>query len=775
MTNYSEELNSLEQKKRTAIFDTQSKTQNTLNVPENISVPGEHLNKSTQKTSAYKSAYRQILEHDFTSQAWIGETREKRKHRKNINSNYKTITGKKWTGLSTEEKDSRKTEFEDRRALSLKASGMVADLLTKLNTNEPVGDGDDLTFIKNVTDMDTSIFDYAGEGLDADKAFLDKFEAQMPLMHRATDLYERLHEEGSFPDLEGEERMTVMSKLAYVKEVRAAYEDRIRIISSPYYVSLREKDFVGDAPENLEKISKNKKKEAPLRAYAASVLRWRNKWLSILQNRTLTDTEIGQNILEEDIRDRKKTATYASDGTVDGLIGKLKVTWVNAILNDKHDTAAVGMAIKTAKDWVYADLKKKVSKDEIKARLNEMLEIAEKKIKHIEASPDEYKREKEAAKNKDFEEKKKEGKKVKYRVVSDEDVRIELEKLKKAHKHLSNISKDFEAGEISVDVMKLWLDRGLQHDLRMGRQIYEGIVYQKFNPNREQDEHYKTAINTLVKDYFQNLPGGVATIQSSHTAYVREEDIGIITDKKALYKDIQKYPENTGIVTDKSDFIHIIGGNADNNISTRAYISAKHEYKSEAVRLFMETVKGFEMQDKVYFKIVTKAHQGFYGMDDLTVFFTKDVTVEERKKILDTFYEKCNKGKKSILAGNDMCVTGSKYKDGIALAPEPAVAETLNELFIDGSKFNDTKRLQDASNKDSKVRPNFSFNTFVTSMFCQSAIAANYLMGKSMNTAINVADEKTLGHIKKIFRQLCYLNGVDPEKMIEIGAKSAIG
>ena len=45
-------------------------------------------------------------------------------------------------------------------------------------------------------------------------------------------------------------------------------------------------------------------------------------------------------------------------------------------------------------------------------------------------------------------------------------------------------------------------------------------------------------------------------------------------------------------------------------------------------------------------------------------------------------------------------------------------------------------------------------------MLCQSAITANYLLGRKQSVDINVADKKTLGLIKQVFRQLCFLNGM---------------
>lgn len=765
MGNYDEELSTLEKKKQSALYGTKSQSQDQIAAPERMLLRDEQTKTSLQKDE-YKNAYRQILEHDFTSEAWINKKKGKRKHRKNINSNYKTVTGKKWTGLSSDEKILRKEQFEGRRKLSLKAAGLVADLLTDLNKNETFGHDEDLAFLKDLKDMDRSAFDYEGKETDdsptgADEVFLKKFETNMPLLHRAQSVYEKLFDEDSFPELEGAERMNLMAKLAYMKEVRSAYEDRIRIISSPYYVSLREKDFVGNAPENLDKLKKSNKNPAPLREYAASVLRWRNKGLSLLQEGTKTDIEIGRIFLEADINSRKKADPLAADRSVDGLIGKLGVNSINKVLNDKHDTVAVGMSIKTARNWVYSDLNKKISKKDITARLEEMQNVVTKEIELIRSDPEKYRKDKEESRNKDFKEKKKTNPDIKYRVVTKDDVDIELKRKEYVKAHLANVSKQFAEGEISVEVMKLWLDRGLQYDLRMGRDLYDGIVLQKYKLNRESDESYKKEINKLIGDYFNELPGGIVTPQNAKVSYVREQDYGKVSDKKALYKRTEKYPELLGVLPEKSDFIHIIGGNANSNdITTRAYISAKQQFKSKAVELFMKTVNGSGLKDKIYFKIVSKAPNGHYGMDDITIFFTSSITTKEQKKFLDDFYAKCNEGGQNILDGKDMCVTCTKYKDGIALAPEPSSVETMNSLFLDDSKFNNKNRLKDASNRDDKVRSSFSFNTFVTSMFCQSAITANYMMGKRESANINVADKKTQDIIKKVFRQMCFLNGV---------------
>ncbi len=144
-------------------------------------------------------------------------------------------------------------------------------------------------------------------------------------------------------------------------------------------------------------------------------------------------------------------------------------------------------------------------------------------------------------------------------------------------------------------------------------------------------------------------------------------------------------------------------------VVSRAYISARADHKSEAIDLFMQTLRALKYENDVYFKLSAKASSsGLYGMDDITVFFTGNVTEKMKKEILDSFYERCNRNGKSILEAKDMCVTGVKYKDGIAFAPEPHVAETLNNAFSEDEKYTDTVRLKQAKLKDRKVGANFS-------------------------------------------------------------------
>ncbi len=111
-----------------------------------------------------------------------------------------------------------------------------------------------------------------------------------------------------------------------------------------------------------------------------------------------------------------------------------------------------------------------------------------------------------------------------------------------------------------------------------------------------------------------------------------------------------------------------------------------------------------------------------------------------------------------------VCLNETDAPLGIAVV-EPRVAETLNNAFSEDEKYTDTARLKQAKLKDRKVGANFSYNTFVTSMFCQSAILANYRMGKKISSNINIADSETKSLVKKIFREMCFLNGINPENL----------
>ncbi|MCR5403597.1 MAG: hypothetical protein K6E91_07220 [Butyrivibrio sp.] len=769
MSDYIDDLKKMEKKKADALDATKSADvmEETLS---KVTLPQKEQTR-TRKQSFHTSAYRQILEHNFQSQAWINESEKNRKHRKNINANYKAVTGRKWTGLGSEEKNNRKKEFESRRMLSLKASEQVAEFLLNLGKETTELSGEE-ALTEEVFGMNLGKFEYAkvqtgDSALAADEAFIDSFKSNMPMLHRASLLYEKLLQEDFYLEGQNERSQKLLERLAFMSKVRQAYEDRIRIIASPYYVSMREKDFADGAPESLEKISKKKNKPMPLRTYAVSVLRWRNEEISLLQSDENTRQQRSRMLLENDIEARRAVKEFASDRTVEGVIAKAGVNLINSVLNEKSEWEGSAMTVKPVRDWVYSDVSKKYSKEDMLERVNEMKLALKSEIDIISQDSEKYRHDMEEKKNVDYEKLKKSNPDTVYKTVSAEDVEFYKGKLKASMAHLEKVYDSFKNGKISMDTMKLFLDRGLQHNLRMGKKIYDSIVLQKYFPGRETDSAYKSAIKTMIHDHFFSMEEGVVTGQDQSVTYIREQDEGKVDSAKALNKKMKKYPKDIELLPSDNDFIHIIGGKANpKNVVSRAYISAKAKNKSEAAGLFMKTLRELNYENEVYFKLSSKASSGgYFGMDDITVFFTGNVTEKMKKEILDTFYEQCNRDGKNILEAKDMCMTGIKYKDGIAFAPEPHVAETLNNMFSKDGKYVETERLRRAKGNDKKVGANFSYNTFVTSMFCQSAILANYRMGKKVSSNINIADSETKSFVKKIFREMCFLNGINPENL----------
>ena len=128
-----------------------------------------------------------------------------------------------------------------------------------------------------------------------------------------------------------------------------------------------------------------------------------------------------------------------------------------------------------------------------------------------------------------------------------------------------------------------------------------------------------------------------------------------------------------------------------------------------------------------------------------------------------------------------MTIAGSKYQDGIALAGEPDIATLLNYNFSNANKkfratFSDRGMLEKINNMSSdKAKEKFSFNTFVTAMLVQSTFVAGHRLGTKPNTAIDTNDPKVREETKRIFRELCFLNGINPETMGDIDNKTILG
>lgn len=752
MPGFDSNIEKLKQKKK-EIVDTQKKKETGKNLTRTLPKAPQLKERTQEKTT---SAYRQILATDFQSADWISKEAPLRKHRKNINTNYKSLTGRK-RGLSSAEKLKRKDEFEARRDISLKASMALAEFIGSADGLDP--DPEDENLMRTVEEMDLSQFAY-GDGADvaADDAFVSDFSGKMSILQNASLLYDKILKGNS--DLASPE---ILRKLSQMNDMRQAYEDRIRIISSPYYVSLRDVDFDKSTKEKLlkeeneDKKDKQTEEDKNLRAYAKSMIRWQESGKKLLtQKKAAAPDAPAENVVQDDtiLSDAK---TYVSDQAVDNVIKK--VNGKNKTRFKKLVSGERDMAMAFTREWVYKDLN---SKTEDKAMLNEVDRM--KEVLNDSLGNQEIK----------------------------ESDRKNIEKLLR---HLDRVSTAFASKKISSDAMRIWLDRCLQHKLNFDREIYLSIVHQ--GKTNEDENRYFTNVKKVIDPYVNQM-SGVIFAQSKykeHGVYQRAADAGETEDPAILKARRGKTSANefSGMSTMKigqgNDFIHISGKNADyNDISTRAYVSAKPKYKSLAVKLFTETLGEFEhknMRDEIYFKISSeKDRDRGYATDDLTIYLGSNVSLEERKQILDRFYEKCRtageKGE-SILDGENMTIAGSKYQDGIALAGEPDIATLLNYNFSNANKkfratFSDRGMLEKINNMSSdKAKEKFSFNTFVTAMLVQSTFVAGHRLGTKPNTAIDTNDPKVREETKRVFRELCFLNGINPETMGDIDNKTILG
>ena len=719
-----------------------------------------------KKAEGSKSAYRKILAADFDNATWISKGSSLRKHRKNINKNYKALTGRK-LGLSGEEKLKRKNEFEARRELSLKASMALKDFIGSNNDADP--DPSDAGVLRALEDLDLKAFAYgdgsgAKQDVASDAAFISGFSGKMALLHNASLLYNKVlqgNPDGVSPE--------ILRKLSQMNDMRQAYEDRIRIISSPYYVSLRDADFDKSTKKKLREGDGDEKRSEDLKAYAQSVLRWQESGRKLLSVKKAPEAPASAEEVTRDKSILAENKEYVSDQAIEKVIGKINAKRKNQFKNNIN--SKTDQAMEYTRKWVESDLKDKPNEKKLKLEVQRMKDRLSKDLTDTGLK---------------------------------ESVRKNYEKVLR---HLNRVSLAYEEKKVSSDVMRIWLDRCLQHKLNYEREMYLTLVHQGLT--RDDEEDYYDQIAKSIDPYVNEM-SGVIFAQNKYSGFgihqrkqdcVETDDPAILRARRGFkLKDKsernkpdyeRRVKEYKGLwdirQSDGNDFLHISGKNADfNDTSTRAYISAKPKYKSLVVRLFTETLGEFKdknMRDEIYFKITNgKDKWRGYATDDLTIYFGSNVSLEERKTILDRFYEKCSQASKeeNVLDGENMVISGAKYKDGIAMAGEPEIASLLNKHFSNADKnfkatYSNRTKLKEIKNlSTNKVSEEYSFNSFIISMLIQSSFIAGHRLSKK-GKAIDTDDPKVKEETKKIFRELCFLNGINPENMADIDNKTIFG
>lgn len=456
-----------------------------------------------------------------------------------------------------------------------------------------------------------------------------------------------------------------------------------------------------------------------------------------------------------------KDGFYQSDRVVDSILDKVGISFANRVLNDtkvkEGDSAERRIQKNTmlsVRNWIYTDAKSMLDRDQFLKKLTSMKASLQAAIERNEKS--------------DL-----------SKVPDKERFQSDIEKLRSTAQHLDKVIAAFSAGRLSYDTMRLWIDRALMKDRKLGRMLYNALELQS-EGKKEKNEEYVNEVASGIYDYIKDLDEGMTFLQYKHEkkVYCRNEDrekiknnrviksseaSGTISQDgiKNLIADKRNVKEN-GVLRDNSDFIHVMGKNATlGDILTRCYISAKPEFKSKAVKLMTEKLRKFNLQDYAHFKVSTTTD--VCRVDDITIYFSKTADADAVK----AFFEDYHKDAGSILAGGmDMSVLGTHHSDGIELAPEPVTTGMLNYFFGEEGDYSNLKMAKAyKENVGGKTDMSFSYTGLINDLFCKSAMLANFRLGKKQSDRINLKDEKTLRETRRIFRELCFLNAIDPRIM----------
>lgn len=734
--------------------------------------------------------FTRILESDFQSKAWMTRKRGKRHSEKHMKEDYKAVFGQRPAFSSAMIKE-RQGNIEDYKNLSVKASTQIVNFLKDNPTYDNVqqdNDDPDATLVEQIMNVDLSEFVF-----ESDKAFVDSFASKMKKLYRAQHLLERFQKGDEIGDISDEQRLELTEKLGTLSDLRQAYEDRIHIISSPYYSSLRDADFTDSTIIQLKKANQKKGREGSIKAYAEAMIRWKEEGERLCKNPA--------KVLEKRKDEKRKRADTQSNQAVDKVLEKTDLKEFNSCLNETDDTKVFSddpkanakiqanvRAMKLNRERIDKICDPAMTDEQIFAKLSGMRDYISKKIDRIKKTPADKINAKE----------------------------LKIPELDTVLKHLDTVENQYRNGEISKGTLQIFMDRGLMHETHVGRSVYDKIVLQTeipevITPQMEKaDANYKKQMTNTVVSYINSLGEGCyGYIQNNNTyrftksgdktrkAQFKKENEDMVQSqynfwlnyhnnnrsmdhvKQNRLKDIREkyedYAKQVSVDSSKckdalqssgKDFFHIIGGKCDQTkVLTRAYLSIKPEKKIEGIKEFMNVLKELDMAQYVHFKVSTTIMEN--RVDDITVYFDKSLTVDDVKKCLDTFHYRC----KSILVGDQqMSAAAAKYQDGIGLAAEPELCGVVNRAFKDNNNYCDNMYF-----KDIDFSPTYSFTSFVVENLCKSAILASKQLGKDVKkNQIDLSDEATLRETKKIFREMCLVNGIDPISLVDEDVKKLV-
>ena len=759
------------QEKKTSTINTgiNEKSEKTLNIPKNPGVPNGAALQSGQKARAgfedsIKEKFQRILNHDYKSQKWISKDKNKRKARKNINANYKLVTGAK-KNLTSRQKLERKAEFESRRDLSILASTNLSAFMNEREKKEKNLTDEKLQALsKELLSMPLETFDF-----DSDKAFLKSFNRNMAVLDAADRLSKALSNGDKIEGFDPEMMRELSIKLSQLSNIREAYEDRITIISSPFYVSIRSGDLTLSSIDRLNRIAKGKvNADESLKSFAKAITRWKSYGAGLFSigkaanNDFFTDT-IAENIILkngiENVNNAFNSIKWKKEKN--GKLSRKKI----------KDTREVQI-----KEWIYDDLK--LLKDLDRKQLSKKIGLLIRTLENAEISS------------------------------GDKEERVvEQRKKEEAIAHAKKVKAAFDEGRYSKESVILWLDRYLMSDHRLCISVYERAQEQDDQRSKEErradHEAYLDEISDAIERFINSTEGLEAHFQDQkdpveekkktdeilekrkkdpayeekNLAFQKVHFVGE-KDEKAKERHDSKGKDklvkaSKGAVLDQltagiSDFLHIYGENSSDEILTRTYISVKPSSKGRSVKALVDTAINMGIQKELYFKISTTARKS--RADDIVIYFGKNLTADQVSDFLYQYKKNCEAEKVEFSKGMEGVVVGKNYSPGINLAPEPSIAITLNKKIEDNDR---TDLVQNKHSLDAflaapyQLSPVFSFTGLMVDLLFKSAVLAGKELGKSAKDDIKMGDPKTFALTKKYFRELCELNGIDTKNIVD--------
>ena len=782
---------------------------------------GSKMFASTFRSTKSRKTYTKILKADFQKADWISKNADSRNTRKNINKTFKKITGAGWFGgLSMAEKEKRKKEFDSRRFLASRASKALADLAGEQDLGEDMSPEELINEMKTV---DVGQFTF-----ENDDVFVDNFTSRMKILQKAEMLLDYFRSPQGRKEMGS--NMELVMNLYWMENVKKAYEERMTIVSSEYYMSMRDEDFTIRTKQKMKEQVDKGKADPFYKAYLSWQDRLDNEKFRGRRNyvfnndkdqqipykklkekfyRELSENDdmmTGFNEAEEKSESGRLVERFFKKFEYEDSYGKTQTNLDGNYLQEKDAVRFVDLTSYPA--WFRQDLYGNTDSNIVQLTKDEVVKATTKMQEKIDEMLTSDGKEK-----------------AKIRLAQSE-----KNELKRVRNTLDNIRNKVTEGKIGLDTARIWLDRTM--DLVRGYagndDLHKGMTEQKPVRSKEFEEmtgkeredylakeeaKKKEDLKKLGKtvyDYSKHLGSrGYVSLRGASDEdvrtrrYVHKDNL-----ENVKLSDRNSFVDSNNLADDLDQVVDRLGEGTGSVIRMRGskfrgesadpayhvYITATADHKNDAVEVLLDYAASRNMLNHMHIAIRTGV-DGFRN-DDLTVMFSKDVDRKDVKAFLDGYSAKCKEKDADILTHNDeeMPVIAKKYSDGISVAPETSadkltwvkeLTSDLKEYDLKDGHLNDltSKELEKrAKRQKTGGRPDhYNYHDFIMDHLAKSYVIAidrlknmEGVLGDVKLTIPKANNKMLKGEVKKVFKEFMILNGIDPETMSKEGMEGLI-